>query len=363
MSGTQQDILTGNSLASTTGLSTTGLSTTPWSTTALSTAGLSAGGGGVLPRVVFVGGLGRSGSTLLERLLGELPGVVAAGEVVHLWGRGVAGGELCGCGVPFGECVFWGEVGRAGFGGWGNVDAARVEALRAGVDRSRFIPLLAGGLLGAAARRGVAEYTGYFLRLYSAVAAVSGRGVVVDSSKHASLAFCLRRRPELDLRVVHVVRDSRAVAFSWTRRVARPETAGSYMARYSPAAAAGWWNTQNGALEVLARAGVPVLRVRYEDLAADPAAVIARVAGFAGISGAAPGSDALGFLGGPAGARWARLGTAHTVSGNPMRFDTGTVPVTADERWRTLMPARQRAAVTALTLPLLARYGYPRRPA
>ena len=59
----------------------------------------------------------------------------------------------------------------------------------------------------------------YYARTYAAIAQVSGRRVVIDSSKHASLAFCLSTSPALDLRVVHVIRDSRAVAYSWSRVV------------------------------------------------------------------------------------------------------------------------------------------------
>src|SRR5215813_3238781 len=45
------------------------------------------------PRVILLGGLGRSGTTLVERIVGELPGVVALGEVVHLWRRDVRDNE------------------------------------------------------------------------------------------------------------------------------------------------------------------------------------------------------------------------------------------------------------------------------
>jgi len=326
-------------------------------------------------RVVYLGGLGRSGSTLLERLLGELPGVCASGEVVHMWQRGVVENERCGCGVAFGACDFWQQVGKVAFGGWDQISTDRVVALRAAVDRTRRIPALSRRALPARLQAALAEYTGYYLGVYRAIAAVSGAAAVVDSSKHASLAFCLARHADIDLRVIHLVRDSRAVAYSWTTSVARPDRSdppgdatspggtgggtrggtGGYMTTYPPARAAGHWNAQNGALQLLARRGTPVLRLRYEDFVAAPEQSLRIAAGFAGITaddlpvgtGAADGQS-----------RWARLSKSHTASGNPMRFVTGTVPIRGDDRWRTAMPDAQRRTVTALTLPLLSHYGY-----
>ena len=68
-----------------------------------------------LPRVLYLGGLGRSGSTPLERLLGELPDVCSVGEVVHMWQRGVVDGELCGCGKAFANLPVLARSGSGGF--------------------------------------------------------------------------------------------------------------------------------------------------------------------------------------------------------------------------------------------------------
>ena len=51
--------------------------------------------------VTYIGGCQRSGSTMLDRFLGQVPGYVSAGEVVHLWTRGLQRNESCGCGEPF----------------------------------------------------------------------------------------------------------------------------------------------------------------------------------------------------------------------------------------------------------------------
>lgn len=306
-------------------------------------------------RVLYVGGIGRSGSTLIERVIGQLPGACPVGELVHLWERGIAEDERCGCGAPFRQCPFWQQVGKAAFGGWDQLDLGRVAALRARVDRNRFIPLLAGRRVSPRLRSALDEYTSYYARLYAALAEVSGAELIIDSSKHPSLAHCLRWRTDINLRVLHLVRDSRAVAYSWSRQVRRPDTdSESYMTRYSPAMAAAQWNAQNAAFHLLTRLGCPTMRLRYEDFTAGPEAAVHRLADFAQL----PAQAGRPFLGADGTSCWARLDDVHSVSGNPMRFTTGKIPILRDERWRTGMPRAQRQAVTALTFPLLARYGY-----
>ncbi len=306
------------------------------------------------PTVLYLGGLGRSGTTVLERVLGELPGVCSVGELVHLWRRGVLDDETCGCGSPFSSCPFWTEVGRVGFGGWDRALAERMEQLRPLVDRTRFVPrLLAPRLMRRTRRAELAEYTEVWVRLYRALAEVSDGAVVIDSSKHSSLAFVLRTAPGIDLRVVHVVRDSRGVAYSWTKEVRRPEAGDeALMTRYSPTRASALWVGHNLLFGLLRRLGTATRVLRYEDFVAAPRAVLTDLAEFAGLPDAAApftGEDTV------------ELSTSHTVAGNPMRFRTGPIALRRDDAWRTQLPRGRRWLVAALTGPLLARYGYLRR--
>jgi hypothetical protein len=318
----------------------------------------SAGQSGDRPRVLYLGGLGRSGTTVLERVLGELPGTCSVGELVHLWQRGVLDDETCGCGEPFSRCPFWTEVGRRAFGGWDPALAARMEELRSRVDRTRFIPrLLLPRLLGRH-RADLHEYVTTLLRLHRATSEAAGGAVVIDSSKHSSLAFCLRTEPGIDLRVVHVVRDSRGVAYSWTKEVRRPEaTAGeSLMTRYSPARSAALWVGHNLFFGLLGRLGTPTRLLRYEDFVADPGTVLQELAAFAGLP---LGPEGLDFLDGSS----VVLSASHTVAGNPMRFRTGATTLRQDDAWRQDLPRGRRWLVSVLTSPLLLRYGYLRRAA
>lgn len=303
------------------------------------------------PTVLYLGGFGRSGTTLFERLMGEAAGVCVLGEVVHLWERGLLANERCGCSLPFLDCPQWRRIGQKAFGGWENVDVARVLALKARVDRNRFIPQVAGNLPLPGFRAALREYVGYYERLYAAAAEVTGASVVVDSSKHASLAFCLTRS-SVDLRVLHVVRDSPGVAHSWTKQVQRPEADGgdaAFMPRYSAAKGAVLWDAYNALFELLRLRRTRFSRVQYEQLICSPAATLREVATFAGVD-----PDRLPVVADGS----VELAASHTVAGNPMRFRTGSITLRSDDSWRTQMSARSQMVVAAITAPQRAWYGY-----
>lgn len=302
--------------------------------------------------VVYIGGLGRSGSTLLERIAGGFDGVCALGEVVHVWERGVRRDELCSCAEPFSRCPFWREVGEVAFGGWQTLDVGRILDLAERVDRTRRIP---AALLQPQARAAdLLEYAGYFADVYEAAAKIAGARAVVDSSKHPSTAFVLRRHPALDLRVVHLVRDSRGVAYSWTKLLVRPEAsegnAQPIMHQYPPWRAALLWDVDNTAFAALGRSGVPVWRLHYERLLAQPVQAVRELAGFIGLAD----QQVEQFVSNDS----VTVGSAHQIAGNHVRFQTGRLTLRRDDAWRAAMPAGSRRLVSTLTSPLMLRYGY-----
>lgn len=302
------------------------------------------------PRVLFIAAAGRSGSTLLERMLGQVEGCCSVGELVHLWERGVARDQRCGCGERFRDCPFWAEVGARAFGGWDELgDAAR--DLKRRVDRHRYLPLMLAPRLSPAYAADLRRFSDGLVRLYRAIGDVSGARVVIDSSKSSSYLVLLRRIREIDLQLVHLVRDSRGVAFSATKRIRRPEVVHqvAYMPTSHPARSAAEWDVYNLLFGAIRASRTPSLRLRYEDLIRNPRARLREVLNLAD----EPGAD-LGFVGDGA----ISVGPTHTISGNPMRFESGVVALRLDEEWRTRLPRRHRLAVSAITWPLMRRYGY-----
>ncbi len=305
-------------------------------------------------KVLYIGGSGRSGSTLLECLLARLDNVVVLGEVQHLWRRGVRENQLCACGARFEDCPFWSEVGARAFGGWDQVDVDRVLKLMEQVDRQRRMVLTARRHPSTPTTEAAREYSDYYRRIYDAARAISGAEVVVDSNKVPPTALCLSHNGDLDLRVLHLVRDSRGVAYSWTKTVKRPETAtGEPMPRLGVTKSAALWLSHNVAISALAYRGVPVTRIRYEELVQNAAAVVRDAWSRLGL----PGDGELPMV----DRTTIELRPTHSVAGNPMRFSLGTTTLRPDVAWRTKLPARDRRLVTALTYPVLRRMGYDPR--
>jgi hypothetical protein len=209
------------------------------------------------------------------------------------------------------------------------------------------------------------NYTTILKTLYRAVSQVSGRSVIVDSSKGMPCALVLRQTPGLDLRLIHLVRDSRGVAYSWSKRgVGQPQysrhpmLARTFMDRRGVSRTAMRWIVVNIAFDVLCRFDVPHVRVEYESFASNPSASVKRIMGLvetdAVLSRSAP--RAWGTASGQSEATPGPVN--HSLGGNRMRFERGEIRVRKDEEWRTRMPRRARLAVTVLSLPLLVKYGY-----
>jgi hypothetical protein len=299
-------------------------------------------------RVVFVGGYGRSGSTIIDVLLNRIPGVVAVGEFRHLFGRALGDNELCSCGVPFRDCPFWNKVLAEAFSD--GIDRGRIQHAVKRFNRLAMLPCLRWpALMSAFMREDAQLYRDAFERAYAAVANISGANVVVDSTKYPMHGWFLRTLPSVNLSIMLLVRDPRAVAFSWTRRRVRPEVHWEKreMPRYNVLRSALAWNLSNDLTAALRTRTLQYRVQRYEDFVADPPGELAAITSFA-LGSKVPLPKQL-FEKQPH--------VPHTIAGNPVRIGSETVRVREDAEWKT-MPAYKQLAIALLCLPGMLRYKY-----
>jgi hypothetical protein len=293
-------------------------------------------------------GYPRSGGTVLTRVLGSLDGVAAVGEVGNLWKHGFVQDRLCSCEKHFHSCPFWRSV-LEHMGGVSEQEVRRAVMLHRGFDRAWLFRDSIQSPIRAREAPELEAYLGILEKLYLALAEVSRAKIIVDSTRYLTHARVLTRlEPPFETYLLHLVRDSRAIALS--NLTPKPEPGYGVMQRHGPLHTAVQWTGVNVAAAMLGRSYPRHLRLRYEDFARRPRAAVEEIMEFLG--------EAAGEI--PISEQTVRLLPSH-IFGNPMRFERGDLRIRLDDRWRDALNARDKALVTTLTIPLLWKWGYLHR--
>ena len=175
---------------------------------------------GAVSTVVYLGAVGRSGTTLLERVAATSPRFVSLGEMVHLWERGALRRRAVRVRVCRSISARSGRRSSTSpsVGGRRSTRSTCARARNSSTATATSRSCCGRGSPVPGIRVALDEFLGVLDRLYAAIAQVAGPDVVlVDASKHPSYLFVLRRLPSHDVRLLHVVRDPRGVAHSWAK--------------------------------------------------------------------------------------------------------------------------------------------------
>ena len=308
-------------------------------------------------KVLFLAGKGRSGGTLLASLLGQIPGFVNVGELNRLWDSGIEHNRRCGCGLPVQECETWVPVLAAADKllegtGIAPLATARVDLAQASVVRwPRALRLVRMKPDRKQRWKDLDKYTAASSAVYRAIAEVTGARVVVDSSRLPFEPIGLGLVPGVDVSMAQVIRDPRAVVYSWKRKRAFTDREGEDLPRFGAAFSTTSWLVRNIVVEIIGRRR-KIEIVQYDEMARNPAAVLRQLAAFV----EEPAGD-LAFL----TSATATLAPTHSVGGNPVRMQSGAIEIKPDEEWRSKIERRDRFVATLIALPLLRRYHLPVR--
>jgi hypothetical protein len=297
--------------------------------------------------LVYILSASHSGSTLLALLLGSHPQVCTVGELKRTRQRAIEG-YRCSCGEEIKTCRFWlrvaVEMARRGF----PFDVTKAETNLRFAD-SRYLrrllqPLHHGPFLELAREVALSLTPGWdrhlsrFQQVYSALVAsvcqLTGKDVLVDSSKAGLLLKYLLRNPDLDIKVIRLLRDGRGVASSLRKnqRLSLPE------------AAREWCRSNAEAECVLKRLDSEKwTEVRYESLCTRPQSTLQRVLDFVGVQ-----QEAL-----PLGLTL----SDHHVLGHRMRLG-GSSEIKLNEQWRSALTVEDLHIFDSVAGQMNRAYGY-----
>lgn len=303
-----------------------------------------------MTRVVLVTGVGHSGSTLLGGLLEQASGIACLGELHQFPNASATVPHECSCGALASECLRWRAIASRWHDYAGGLDPLEHGRAAHGLAQAGLAALRGRGKLpdGEPVRSWCAEVDA----LYSAAEAECDVAVLVDSSKHVGRAALLAEYSRHDIRLLHLIRDPRGVA--WSHRKARPPKPGREGERRpgrSVFKTVRRWNRDNrAAMRLLTASGRPGISLRYEQLVTEPDLALGRLQELLGmdVSGARA-----------ALARGAPLGSAHAVAGNTGVRRQPARALKLDERWRSGLTIRERLISRLAAHPgLMWHFGY-----
>lgn len=309
--------------------------------------------------LVYIASIGRSGSTLLESMLGAHSQVQTMGEL-HIWPHEIEGGGVrpCSCGKFVEECVFWSEMRR-------RVDPLAQatpglhffrEKHNAGrtLRPSRLDAFDRDKVLSAREQNEVEIYgrNNYeifknFLDLMKEQQNEAPRWIV-DASKDPYRLAWLIRSGLFNIKVIHMVKNPNAFIYSVTKSLILEKQGFNlhkrlyYTARQSVA-----WIIQNVLFSKIAvnlMDPEDYLLINYETLATDPHGTFKQVCDKIGCDYEAAAVDNF------------RQGSVHTIAGNPMRYESRGIVL--DEKWKTRLPQSSKKLASMLTGTTRSRYGY-----
>jgi len=304
------------------------------------------------PKIVYIGGHGRSGTTIVDRVLSEVTGAFSAGEVHRFWEYGLARDWTCSCGAPLRECPFWSDVLQRSFSAAGCTESEILEAWKTVARPKSVIPLHYPALRSTRFQRRLSSYRSFLSTFYEVVAQHSGKELIVDSSGSPLHGYVIRGISEVDVVMLHIVRDARAVAYSNRKDKPNPSKTDeeAKMKKKSAIRVSLTWLLYNKMLSNVGSSLKSYANRKYENIFEDPKKEFVKIVNKLGLECKVKNKIHEGNI--------IELKKGHNGQGNPVRYKQGKTKLYKDESWRKNMKNTRKCVVSLICKIGLRKYSY-----
>lgn len=300
--------------------------------------------------ILYVMGYGRSGSTLLDRVLGSYEGVAGCGELSNIVESGWINDEYCSCGHKVSKCKFWSDVYSLWSFGKQAKDEKEFHSLQKKYEshesfwKSVTYPNVTRSH----------EFECYLHDLgllYSCIREVSGNDMIVDSSKNVARAYNLSLLPCVSVKWLHLVRDCRGVVSSLEKTFTQDlkkgvqrSIGGTHWMRTILA-----WSIYNYECEILKkRIQSDSILIKYEDFSSNPSDELKRIGDIIDVPALTSET-------------WDRFSSSqndtHIAAGNRLRMQNEIV-INPDNKWHTTLPEWKKQSIRIFASHLMRKYRY-----
>lgn len=301
------------------------------------------------PKIIYIMGHSRSGSTIFDIMLSNASNVVGVGELKNLEKVGFINNDYCSCGSHVDECSFWSKI-KQDLEDSGFDDFEKQNNLIDSVDgHKRYFYEYLEKTKSSIEKTD--SYLNYNNHIFSSILKNSNANSVVDSSKMPTRGYFLSLMEDFDVYLLHIVRDPRAVCWSMYKPLKKDLANG--VQRDMPGkpimkTIKSWIGNAVISLKVKEQLKDKYMLINYDRLIQENEIVLDEISKFTDIDF----SEVAAMI-----KRDDEFTKFHTVAGNRLRM-AEKIKLKYDDSWKKKLSLFQKSYITLLTFPLLKKFGF-----
>ncbi len=230
-------------------------------------------------KIIYIAGYSRSGSTILDIMLGSHKNIFGTGELFYLFEDWLTGTRACTCGEIYETCSFWKDLKLPNA-----ISLQQAKEIVSDVENRKFISALQHKKISLDR---IEKYALIQSALYNYIYKTSGKNIVIDSSKSsgdmAGRFYALHQYTDFEVYVIHLLKNGLSVVESFVKKGRNWALEGyAKNDRFLAARSSlGWFLansiTQNLGMKMPANR---FIQIKYEDLTKHPESTLQTIGNF-----------------------------------------------------------------------------------
>jgi len=296
-------------------------------------------------KIVYLTGFWFSGATILGRSLKSSEDVIYVGEIRDYWSKGLKKNEQCSCGKRFANCDFWTKVTEEYIKSFPSDDMEKISKTLSELEKTKNYFKVRKSI-----KNHNDNYFGQLLdtylkhteKLYECISKVSGKNIIVDSSRLPGRLLALSLSTKIEIFPIYIIRDPRGVINSLIKKDFRNygEIKTSTFKHILT------WNIKNLlSLDSVNKLNSnDTLYLWYENFTRNPAKVLEKIKKSLNCTLNYEQENGKVSL---------VLEPGHVFTGNRSRHDTGKITIAEDTKWERELGWSKKVLISITSLPLL----------
>jgi hypothetical protein len=295
-------------------------------------------------KIVFFTGIWRSGATILGRIIETSHQAFFIGEIREFWIKGNDKKSICSCGEKFENCSFWNKVTEEYLKSFPeeNIDEIS-EKIKEFEKRSNYFRLrkFIKNKSDINFKKSLDYYLNHYVKMYEAIATVTGKKMLLDTSRLPRILLALSFSEIIDLYPIFMIRDPRGLINSLIQKDIRHKVKN----RRNTLMQILVWDVKNlFNLDLIKKLkNLNSKFISYENFTKGPEKVIEKLNKFLNLSLKLNEESDQFYI---------NLEPSHIFAANRTRFQLGKTVIFEDKKWEKELGWARKILIIVLAYPL-----------